>query len=79
MATDNDEKPYKKAEPKEEGTIVDVNHIDDQADADYIPEGFESVCDFLKDMREEYEADVAFDDFNRKAALDDKKFSAGEQ
>lgn len=46
---------------------------------DYVPEGFESRDAFLKDMREEYEADFDFDYYNRQDALNDKKFAAGEQ
>lgn len=46
---------------------------------DYIPEGFASKEEFLKDMREEYDADYDFDRDNRDQALEDKKFSAGEQ
>lgn len=46
---------------------------------DYVPEGFESVDAFLQDMREEYELDYEFDRENREAALEDKKFQAGEQ
>jgi len=46
---------------------------------DYVPEGFESKEAFLKDMREEYEADIDFDRENRDQALEDKKFMAGEQ
>src|SRR3546814_15609669 len=48
-------------------------------DKKYIPEGFDSVEDFLCDMRKQYELDVEFDRFNREAAIDDKKFAAGEQ
>lgn len=45
----------------------------------YVPEGFDSVEDFLKDMREEYQLDLDFDRTNRESALDDKRFTAGEQ
>jgi hypothetical protein len=45
----------------------------------YVPEGFKTVEEYLRDLRETYEADIAYDDDNRKAALEDKKFSAGEQ
>ena len=45
----------------------------------YVPEGFDTVEDYLQDMRETYELDLAADDDNRKAALEDKKFVAGEQ
>lgn len=46
---------------------------------DYVPEGFESVEAYLADVRETYQADVDADDDNRKAALEDKRFTAGEQ
>jgi hypothetical protein len=46
---------------------------------DYAPEGFDTVEDYLKDMRETYALDLEADDENRKEALEDKKFVAGEQ
>lgn len=45
----------------------------------YVPEGFDSVEDYLQDLRETHELDLAYDDDNRQAALEDKKFVAGEQ
>lgn len=72
-------KNYKKPEPKKDGTILDVLPIEGTVKADYVPEGFDSVEHFLSDMRENYQADVDFDRINRDAALDDKKFAAGEQ
>jgi hypothetical protein len=45
----------------------------------YVPEGFGSVEDYLDDLRKTYELDLQADDDNRKAALEDKKFVAGEQ
>ncbi len=45
----------------------------------YVPEGFESEDAYLADMRETYELDLQADDDNRKAAFEDKKFTAGEQ
>lgn len=45
----------------------------------YVPEGFDKVEDYLKDLRETYAADLEADDDNRRAALEDKKFVAGEQ
>ena len=47
--------------------------------ADYVPEGFESKEAFLQDMRDEYDLDLDFDRVNREQAIEDKKFSAGEQ
>ena len=46
---------------------------------EYVPEGFESVDEFLADMREKYEADINYDRENREAAVQDKKFAAGDQ
>jgi hypothetical protein len=46
---------------------------------DYVPEGYDSEEDYLADMRETYQADLDADDDNRRAALEDKKFTAGEQ
>jgi hypothetical protein len=48
-------------------------------EAKYVPEGFETVEDYLKDLRETYDLDLQADEDNRKAALEDKKFVAGEQ
>lgn len=64
---------------KEDGTPIDTLPVSGEAEKDYVPEGFDSVEDFLLDMREEYEADVDFDRENRQQALSDKKFAAGEQ
>lgn len=69
----------KKPEEKVDGSPIDVIDISGTVDPSYVPEGFESVEAFLQDMREEYQADVEFDRVNREQALDDKKFSAGEQ
>lgn len=68
-----------KAKSKVEGTIVPVSPISGQVTKDYVPEGFDSIEEFLTDMREEYQADIDFDQLNREAALDDKRFAAGEQ
>lgn len=46
---------------------------------EYVPEGFESVSEYLEDMREEYKFDLEFDQENREEAFEDKKFTAGEQ
>jgi hypothetical protein len=64
---------------KEEGSLIDTNHIEGRVAESYKPEGFESQEDFLKDMRKEYQADLEFDRKNREEAIDDKKFTAGEQ
>ncbi len=64
---------------KLDGTPVDVLSYEGKVDEDYVPEGFKTQTDFLRDMREQYQADVDFDRLNREAAIDDKKFAAGEQ
>ena len=46
---------------------------------DYVPEGFESAEEFIQDMRAQYQHDVDFDRINRYEAMDDLRFSAGEQ
>lgn len=64
----------------ETAEAVDVLAFDTTpADADYVPEGFDSKEQFLSDMREEYELDFDFDKHNRDQAIEDKKFTAGEQ
>lgn len=64
----------------DQATAVDVLNFDTEPVAkDYIPEGFKSVEAFLTDMREEYDLDFAFDRTNREEALEDKKFTAGQQ
>ena len=45
----------------------------------YVPEGYETVEDFLEDMREEYDLDVDYEKDNREEALQDKKSAAGYQ
>ena len=66
-------------EEKEEGSIIDTISIEGRVDEKYKPEGFESQEDFLKDMRTEYQSDLEYDRINREQAIDDKRFSAGEQ
>lgn len=68
-----------KAKPKKDGSLVDTLVIEGQVDPSYVPEGFDTVEDFLRDMREEHQADLDYDRLNRDAGLDDKRFSAGEQ
>lgn len=69
----------KKPKEKQDGDLLDTLPIEGTVAKGYVPEGFDSVEDFLQDMREEYQADVEFDRVNREQALDDKKFAAGEQ
>ena len=66
---------------KENATPVEAlpYKADDKPAKSYVPEGFESQEDFLKNLREEYEYDLSYDDTNRKEALEDKKFVAGDQ
>jgi hypothetical protein len=47
--------------------------------AKYAPEGFKDQEEYLADLRETYEMDLLGDDENRRAAMDDKRFVAGEQ
>jgi hypothetical protein len=68
-----------KTDKKVEGGIIGNFDVEGKVDDKYVPEGFDSQEDFLKDMRYQYEQDVEFDRTNREQALDDKKFAAGEQ
>lgn len=70
-----------KEEPKEkqDGSLINTIHYEGRVDEGYVPEGYDSQEEFLDDMRDEYRLDVDFDRVNREQALDDKKFSAGEQ
>lgn len=47
--------------------------------ADYVPEGFKSSEEFIRDMRKQYQDDVNYDRINRYEMIDDLRFSAGEQ
>lgn len=64
---------------EDEATPVDTIDYDNAVEKEYIPDGFDSVEEFLEDLREEYQRDLEFDRWNREQALDDKKFAAGEQ
>lgn len=68
-----------KAEKHKEGMTVDYSQYAPNVKANYVPEGFESQEAFLDDMRSEYQADIDYDRDNRESAMDDKRFSAGEQ
>lgn len=57
---------------------VDEIKYSSKVKKDYVPEGFESIEDFIKDMREDYELDLQAEDDNRREAVEDKKFTAGE-
>lgn len=64
---------------EDEASSVGTSQYTDDVPEDYVPEGFESKEGFLSDMREEYEKNLDYDILNRNAAIEDKKFSAGEQ
>lgn len=65
---------------EDEATEVSVLSLESKpVKKGYVPEGFETVEDFLADMREKYEDDIEFDKANRDEALIDKKFAAGQQ
>jgi hypothetical protein len=64
---------------KEDARPVDALSYSGKVKKGYVPEGFASVEDFVKDMREEYELDITADYENRQEAIDDKKFAVGEQ
>ena len=66
--------------PEEKQNLKQPDLLDVQpVKKNYVPEGFESQEEFIKDMRANYEADVDFDRINRQEALDDLRFAAGEQ
>jgi hypothetical protein len=68
-----------KTEVKEVETLVLDTEDIEVTPKDYVPEGFDTVEDYLKDLRETYEQDLESDADNRKAAVEDKRFVAGEQ
>lgn len=77
-AADNDintVKVDKKTQNLRRPDYIEVEPIKD----DYVPEGFDSADDFIKDMREQYQHDVDYDRINRYEAIDDLRFAAGEQ
>jgi hypothetical protein len=45
----------------------------------YVPDGYKTVEDYLSDVRTNHELDIQADDENRREAIEDKKFAAGEQ
>jgi hypothetical protein len=67
----------------DEAAEIDVLSFDSQElkkpEENYAPEGFEDVEEYLQDLRENYQYDLEADADNRKAALEDKKFVAGDQ
>jgi hypothetical protein len=71
MAKEKDTREISRLRMSDENTV--------KPKKDYVPEGFVTVEEYLEDMRETYRLDLEADDDNRAAALDDKKFVAGEQ
>jgi hypothetical protein len=69
----------KKPKEREDGSLITTLAVEGAPEEGYVPEGFDSVEDFLNDMREEYRSDLEFDRVNREEAMDDKRFAAGEQ
>lgn len=69
----------KKPKEREDGSLITTLAVEGAPAKGYVPEGFDSVEDFLNDMREEYRSDLEFDRVNREEAMDDKRFAAGEQ
>jgi hypothetical protein len=72
------ERTKKKAEKTAQPVEV-LNFDTSPVEKNYVPEGFDTVEDFLQDMREEYQLDYDFDKDNRDNALEDKLFTAGQQ
>lgn len=68
---------------KDEAREIDTLNLPEQEQKDpekgYVPDGFDSEEEFLEDMRDTYRLDLDHDNDNREAALEDKKFVAGEQ
>lgn len=73
MATEN-----KKEKPSAEQQVLPFD-TSEKPSKSYVPEGFDSVEEFLEDMRKEYQLDLDADYENRREAIDDKQFAAGEQ
>lgn len=66
-------------ESEKDHNSIDTLQFTDDVDEDYVPDGYDSVDDFLEEMREDYQLDLDYDHENRLQAIDDKKFAAGEQ
>lgn len=65
---------------KSELTALILPEENPEAPADsYVPEGYDEVEDYLDDVRTTYALDLQADQDNRDAALEDKKFAAGDQ
>lgn len=87
MNRDTNADGYEVGQNKEDGSFVfrDSLAFGGQYDAagtveeEYVPEGFDSVTDYLTTARKEFEDSIDYDRENRDQALEDKKFTAGEQ
>jgi hypothetical protein len=65
-----------------EGEVSPLNFGEQEMpepESSYVPEGFVTQEEYLEDLRETYAFDLEYDSDNREAALEDKKFVAGEQ
>lgn len=71
-------KKVKQDEAREVGSLNTPEEDIRAVKKGYVPEGYESEEAYLSDMRETYELDIQADYDNRKAALEDKKFAAGQ-
>lgn len=79
-------KAYPKNSPKDTygkatlpSALVLPEQNPEKVPAKYCPEGFNDVEEYLQDMRETYQYDLDFDEYNRRFAVEDKAFVAGEQ
>lgn len=80
MATDttlNSETGLPEKESK--GRDLSVIEYKDGVKKGYVPEGYESVEEYLADVRETFEHDLDADHNNRLEALEDKMFASGDQ
>lgn len=78
MADETNKNSVKKGTDKARSADV-FNFDTTPVSESYVPEGFDTLEDFLQDMREEYQLDIDFDRENREQAIEDKKFAAGDQ
>jgi hypothetical protein len=60
-------------------TLLDGFEEKNDVPESYVPEGYDTVEEYLEDVRSSYELDIQADDENRRQAIEDKKFAAGEQ
>ena len=59
--------------------VIQYGGRGDEVKEGYVPEGYETVEDYLTCLRDDYEQDLQADEDNRREGLDDKKFAAGDQ